>query len=104
QVEVIVAPGWAIGPEPNGDTGSAQLRHGRNAARDHHVARRVVYAAGLPLRQSLAVCVIHKNAMCGYDIWSEYADLGHVLQRSHSVLLLAVLPFFFHVIYVDEPR
>ena len=64
QVEVIVAPGWAIGPEPNGDTGSAQLRHGRNAARDHHVARRVVHASHLPLRQSLAVCAIHKNAVC----------------------------------------
>src|SRR5205823_3029044 len=95
---------WAIGPKPNSNTGSAQLQNGRNAARDHHVARRVVYAAGLPLRQSLAVCAIHKNAMCGYDIWSEYADLVKVLHRRHSVLLLAVLPFFFHLSNVDQNR
>ena len=96
QVEIIVAAGGTVGSEADGDSSGTHLGYRRNSAGDHHVARRVVYAAHLPLRQNCAVGLIHKNAVRGDDVGTEHADLVQILHRRHSVLLQAVLPFLLH--------
>src|SRR5229473_900544 len=50
-VQIVVASRRSVCPESQPYPRRAQLRHGRHAARQHHVARRVVHAAHVPRRQ-----------------------------------------------------
>ena len=45
---------------------------------------------------------VHENAVRGYHVRAEQADLVQILHRRHSVLLLAVFPFFFHFRSVNQ--
>jgi len=88
----------------DGNSGRSHLRHRRNAASNHHVARRIVHASHVVLRENLAVCLVDEDAVRGNDIGAKHSDFVQVLHWRHPVLLLAVVPFFLHLSDVNQDR
>ena len=59
-------------------------------------------AAHLTLRESLPVGLVHINTVRRHYIGTQHADLIEVLHRRHPVLLLTVIPLFFHFRGVNQ--
>src|SRR5260370_39781916 len=90
----MVAAGGAVRAEADGNARSTLFDRGSEAARQHHVAGRIVHAAHLPLRQDLAVGLVDPDTMRREHVGPENSEFFEVLHWRGAIFLAAIVQLF----------